>query len=147
MPIAIDGSNLGGMLGGRGGARNATAVLAWLQPWARGRSDRMVLVFDGPPQTDLADRYGALEVRWSGRDSGDAVLLRVVSERPQDWQLLTNDRELARRCGDLGVRHLPLSSLVKRRRATPPSDKTRDAESPQAVDIKFWERWFRGEVE
>jgi len=49
MAWLIDGSNLGGATGGRRGARDAVAVVHRLQPWARGRRERMVVVFDGAP--------------------------------------------------------------------------------------------------
>lgn len=149
MPIAIDGSNLGGSLGGRAGARDARAVVELLQPWARRRGGRVVLVFDGPPRPDVAERYGALEVRWSGAESADQVLARLVSEGPKDWWVVTNDRALAERCAALGARRIALGELVGRIPATGVrrAGMRRAGEAGDPVDVDFWERWFRGEVE
>jgi hypothetical protein len=144
MPIAIDGSNLGGALGGRRGARDPQAVLARLLPWLRGRRGRVVLVFDGAPRPDVAARYGAVEVRWSGAEDADAVLLRLVSRGAADWWVATNDRALGARCRALGARVLSVAETLARARPKGPASKT-GADGP--VDVAFWERFFRGEVE
>jgi hypothetical protein len=144
MPFVVDGSNLGGTLGGRRGARDATAVLALLIPWARARS-RVVVVFDGVPQAHVADRYGPLQVRFSAPLSADAVIEHLVSGNPRDWWVATQDRELARRCTQRGAHHLAVSELLAR---TP--ERGRDGEKakePLAVDVADWEAYFRGEVE
>lgn len=54
MPYLIDASNLGGLLGGRAGARDAAATLRFLLPWARRRAAPVVVVFDGPPRAGIA---------------------------------------------------------------------------------------------
>ena len=76
MPYLIDASNLGGLLGGASGARDARAVLAFLAPWARERG-AVVVVFDGPEQSALARRYGPVEVAWSGADRAAAIRARI----------------------------------------------------------------------
>jgi len=150
VPIAIDGSNLGGALGGRRGARDARAVVESLQPWVRSRKGRVVLVFDGPARADVAERYGPIEVRWSGAQSADAVLLRLIAVDPADWWVVTDDRQLAARCRDAGARSLPVGELL--RRAETPHGGRGGNRAPRAkpdeqVDVAFWERFFRGEVE
>ncbi len=143
MPFAIDGSNLGGTLGGREGARDPVAVLTLLRPWLRARTGRVVLVFDGPQRGDLAHRIGGLELRWSGRESADTVLLRLVSSRPKDWWVVTDDADLARRVRDAGARRLRIDELLRR----VPANESENKKSSEAVDVEFWEKFFRGEVE
>jgi len=160
VPIAIDGSNLGGALGGRRGSRDARAVVEILQPWVRQRQGRVVLVFDGPARHDVAERYGAIEIRWSGAQSADAVLLRLIAGDPVDWWVVTGDRALAARCREAGARALPVEELLRRAdvpgRGGVSASPRRDPGAPgttaggkpeQQVDIAFWERFFRGEVE
>jgi hypothetical protein len=151
VPIAIDGSNLGGALGGRRGARDARAVVEILQPWVRSRQGRVVLVFDGPARADVAERYGPIEIRWSGAQSADAVLLRLIARDPVDWWVVTNDRALAARCREAGARALPVAELL-RRADNPRGDRGGKPATPRTkpdtqVDVAFWERFFRGEVE
>jgi len=151
VPIAIDGSNLGGALGGRRGARDARSVVESLQPWVRHRQGRVVLVFDGPARGDVAERYGPIEIRWSGAQSADAVLLRLIARDPADWWVVTDDRALAARCRDAGARALPVGELL-RRADQPPRDRGGKVAPPRTkpdeqVDVAFWERFFRGEVE
>src|SRR4029077_12289921 len=90
------------------------AVVESLQPWVRNRQGRVVLVFDGPPRADVAERYGPIEIRWSGAQSADAVLLRLIARDPVDWWVVTNDRALAARCRDAGARALPVGELLRR---------------------------------
>jgi hypothetical protein len=134
--LIVDGSNLGGAAGGRRGARDRVAVVRSLLPRARGRG-RVIVVFDGPPDPAVADRYGPLAVRWSGRESADAVILRLAAARPRDTWVVTEDRALARACRDLGARWLRVHEL-------PPPAGDPQAEKPQpAGSVEEWEEWFR----
>jgi hypothetical protein len=109
VPYLIDASNLGGALGGAQGARDAVAVVCRLVEWTRDRG-RVVAVFDGEERGQLAIRYGALELVWggAGRSADDEIVRRLGATRgglrTRDWIVVTNDRELARRCRDLGAR-------------------------------------------
>jgi hypothetical protein len=141
----IDASNLGGALGGRRGARSHEAVVAYLMPWARSRG-RVVVVFDGPADARVADRYGALEVRWSGRKSADDVIAAMATEEPRTWLVVTADNELARRCRDAGARVESPAALVERAReaARPRSRRRKGDEKPEpsAQDIAHWREVF-----
>jgi hypothetical protein len=112
VPYLIDASNLGGLLGGSTGARDAAAVVRFLAPWARGRSG-VTVVFDGCPRPELAERYGALEVVWSGGRSADEVLVELARRR-RAATVVTGDRELARRCREAGARVMPAAVLAER---------------------------------
>ena len=140
--LIVDGSNLGGALGGaaggRRGARDRVAVVRSLLPRARGRG-RVVVVFDGPPDPAVADAYGPLAVRWSGRESADEVILRLVAARPREAWVVTEDRALARACRDLGARWLRADELQP---AAPSADA--EPEKPQSAGtVEEWEEWFR----
>jgi len=132
VPYLIDASNLGGLLGGASGARDAGAVLAFLAPWARDRG-AVVVVFDGPEQSALARRYGPVEVAWSGAGSADDWIERRIARAPAEWTVVTNDRELARRCRDAGARVEPAASLA-RRVERPHPDARRRARPATAAD-------------
>ncbi len=153
MPYLVDGSNLGGLLGGAAGARDAEGVVRRLLPWARERGT-VVVVFDGPPRQRVADAYGGLVVEWSGRRAADDVIAARIVSAPAAWIVVTADRELARRCRDLGARVEPPPRFARRtespRRRQPTS---RDAEAavgkpaPHAEDREHWRRIFLGEEE
>ena len=148
MPYLIDASNLGGALGGAAGARDAERVVRYLQEWARGRG-RVVVVFDGAPSVRVADRYGPLEVVWSGagRAADDAIVRRVAAAAA-GWIVVTNDRELARRCREAGAAVESSRALVARverphpgaKRAPPESDKP----ALTAAERDYWARVFGG---
>ncbi len=145
MPYLVDASNLGGVLGGRRGSRDAESVVKFLLPWASGRG-RIVAVFDGPPRDRVAERYGGLEVAWSGARSADQAIEARVRRDPQAWTVVTSDRELARRCRDLGARTEPASRLVERvERPHPRSRRAVDAAGkpePDPRDLAHWRRVF-----
>ena len=121
MSYLIDGSNLGGVGGGRSGARDARAVVAWLLPWVRERSDRgrMIVVFDGAERPDVALRYGLLEVEFAAPRSADEAILARVRASPKTWIVVTNDAALARSCRDLGAATHKASALAHRVLARP----------------------------
>jgi hypothetical protein len=144
----IDASNLGGVLGGAAGARDAAAVLRFLAEWTR-RRGRVVAMFDGDDDGRLARRYGALEVAWSsaGRSADEAILARL-RRGAAGWTVVTDDRELARRCREAGAAVLPGRELVGRvERAHPgaravPRDGDADKPQPTAADRALWAKIF-----
>jgi hypothetical protein len=146
----IDASNLGGALGGRGGARNPEAVIAFLMPWARSRGS-VTVVFDGEEPPTVARRYGSLEVRWSGRKSADDVIAALAASAPRRWLVITSDRALARRCRDAGARVEGVAALVERTQAAarPRTRRQTPAEKPQprAAEIAYWRSVFGGNDE
>ncbi len=121
MSYLIDGSNLGGVGGGRAGARDARAVVAWLLPWVRERSDRgrMIVVFDGAERPDVAVRYGPMEVEFAAPRSADDAILARVRISPKSWIVVTNDTALARACRDLGATTHTATALARRVLARP----------------------------
>lgn len=146
MPYLIDASNLGGVLGGRRGARDPAAVLGFLLPWARRRATPVVVVFDGPPRLGIALRYGPLEVAWSGARSADEALLARLAAAGAGWIVVTDDRELTRRCRAAGARVEPASALAGRVSRPHPKAAARGVEgekpAPGAADLRHWRRAF-----
>lgn len=145
MAYLIDASNLGGVLGGRRGARSPEAVVAFLMDWARSRGS-VTVVFDGEPDPRLAERYGPLEVKWSGGRSADDLIATMAASSPRRWLVITADRELARRCRDAGARVEDVEAFVERTRvhAGPPARRRSAAEKPEptAQDIAHWRKIF-----
>jgi len=148
MPYLIDASNLGGALGGKRGSRDAAAVVRFLLGWARDRG-RVLVVFDGTGADRLAERYGALEVVWSGSRSADDAIEATVRKQPGDWIVVTDDRELGRRCQDLGARVQPAATLIARvqrphARAPAPVAAAIEAgkPAPSADDLRHWRKVF-----
>lgn len=119
MGFLIDGSNLGGVLAGDAGARDAAGVVRRLMPWARERRDEVVVVFDGPPCAEVAERYGPLAVEWSGAASADDRIVERVARDPARWTVVTADRELAARCRAAGGKVMRAGELAERA-ARPP---------------------------
>jgi predicted RNA-binding protein with PIN domain len=140
----IDGSNLGGQAGGARGARDPAAVVRWLLPWARQRSG-VVVFFDGPPQVDIAARYGALEVRFTAPLSADQAILRALGKSPRGKIVVTADRALAHSCRDLGAKVESAESLLGRtakthRRIAEEGEKP----TPSGADQEYWKKVFGG---
>jgi hypothetical protein len=155
MPWLIDAANLGGVLGGAAGARNPQAILAALLPWARQRK-QVVVVFDGEEPSGMATRLGGVEIVWSGRQSADVVIEKRLAREAQQakaWTVITNDRNLARRCKELGATVEPAKEFT--RRSAQPAAKSKadrsaraaaDKPAPNAQEIAHWRAVFGGEA-
>ncbi|HEV7667313.1 MAG TPA: NYN domain-containing protein [Thermoanaerobaculia bacterium] len=159
----IDGSNLGGVGGGRAGARDARAVVAWLLPWVRERSDRgrMLVVFDGAARPDVALHYGPMEVEFAAPRSADDAILARVRNSPKAWIVVTNDTALARACRELGAATHTASALARRVLARPgepgqrrppsrrPSARAAAADKPHpsGSEQAHWKAVFGGDAD
>ena len=146
MPYLIDASNLGGALGGPAGARDAERVVEYLQEWTRGRG-RVVAIFDGAESGRVARRYGPLEVVWSGAGrAADDEIVRRASAGPRDWIVITNDRELGRRCRELGAAVESSRALARRIERPRPGSRRSKAETDKppltAAERAYWKSVF-----
>ena len=149
MPYLVDGSNLGGRVGGgAAGARDRAGVLRLLLPLARGRR-RIVVVFDGPEDAALARGYGPLEVRFAGARSADAAILALLGKRPADWWVVSEDRGLLAACRERHARTMSIRDFLGRPDVAaglaPTRSRTGSTEEPadEPVDVADWEDWFR----
>ena len=143
MPYLIDGSNLGGVLGGALGARDRKAVVQRLLPWTR-RRRRVTLIFDGPADPLLATRYGGLVLVYSKGRSADAVIRQIISgsgARRSDWTVITDDVELARSCQRSGAKVQPIADLLEQLPEDPETAALGDEEDPR-VNVEEWESYF-----
>ncbi len=155
MSYLIDGSNLGGVGGGRAGSRDARAVVEWLLPWIRERAGRgrLIVVFDGSPRPDVALRYGPMAVEFAAPRTADEAILARVRSSPKRWIVVTDDGALARACRDLGATTQAASTLVrsvlspsggkrsKRPGAVRPGD---EKPHPSGSDQAHWKAVFGG---
>ncbi|HEV8631851.1 MAG TPA: NYN domain-containing protein [Thermoanaerobaculia bacterium] len=139
MPYLVDGSNLGGLLGGSPGARDRAGVLRLLLSWARGRR-RVVVVFDGPADPALARTYGPLEVRFGGARSADDAILAALGRRPADWWVVSDDRALLAACSERGARTVAAAELLGKLTRAATAEEER---GEGAIDVEEWEDWFR----
>jgi predicted RNA-binding protein with PIN domain len=149
MSYLIDGSNLGGVLAGRRGSRNAVEVVRWLLPWVRSRK-RVTVYFDGPPQPDVGSYYGPLEVIFTGGRSADEMIIRRVSRRERGVIVITNDTALARSCRALGaIIQSPAELSQRQAKAKDRADRARAVEqekpNPSPEDTALWREMFEGE--
>lgn len=149
MSFLIDGSNLGGVLGGGAGARDAAGVVRRLMPWARERRDEVVVIFDGPARAEVAARYGALAVEWSGAAPADDRIVERVERHPARWIVVTADRELAARCRAAGGKVIDARELTERtarparRRPTAAAAESATEKPPaHAEEREHWRRVF-----
>ena len=153
MPYLIDGSNLGGVLGGAAGSRSAGSVVRELLAWARERRGDVLVVFDGPERAELATAYGPLRMLWSGERAADDLIVERLGHRGDGWVVVTSDRELARRCRATGARVESVPAFLARsRRAGParPATATRaeaatDKPPAHAEERDYWRRIFAEE--
>jgi hypothetical protein len=144
VPFIVDGSNLGGALAGAAGVRDRAAVVRRLLPWARRRS-RVVVVFDGPREPAVAERYGALEVHFGGGVSADDVILRLLGPRAADWQVVTGDSALAAACRERGARVVSPARFLERleQAGRPEGEAGPGSTADPTVDVEEWEAYFR----
>jgi hypothetical protein len=144
LPYLVDASNLGGVLGGAAGARDAEAVVRFLAEWSRRRRGRVVALFDGDDDGRLAKRYGPLEVAWSGAGrSADDEIARRVAAAPGQWTVVTDDGALRRRCRADAAQLLAATDLVARVAQTPPRRPSDGEKPPPESDRDYWRGVFR----
>jgi hypothetical protein len=120
--LIVDGTNLLYRIGGGGRAAPPAAVIGRLRA-AVPRAVGIDLVFDGIGHGVFGRLAEGMYVRYSGRKSGDDVILDLTSEAAMmaggaagaDGVLVvTNDRDLRARVVAKGSRTLPLQWLIER---------------------------------
>jgi predicted RNA-binding protein with PIN domain len=95
-------------------------LLGRLQALARIDGEAVVLVLDGRPLGDVPEgAHGGVEVRYAtrrGPNAADDRIVELVAARggAADVTVVTSDRDLRRRVGDLGAAVVGASSLLER---------------------------------
>jgi hypothetical protein len=135
----LDGNNLLGALGLRG---PGDARVLLVNRLLRMRLPRpCVLVFDGPPASEVASASGGagLRVLFSGARSADDLIAERL--RPGD-KVVTRDRELGLRARDRRGRPVAPAEFFSDLR---PARRTPDGEKPEpGSDLDEWMRIFGG---
>ena len=121
--LIVDGTNLLYRIGGGGRAAPPAAVIGKLRA-AVPRTVAIDLVFDGIGHGVFGRLAEGMYVRYSGRKSGDDVILDLTSEAAMEAGggpaasdgvlVVTNDRDLRARVVAKGSRTLPLQWLIER---------------------------------
>jgi hypothetical protein len=149
VPYLVDGSNLGGRLGGAAGARDRAAVLRLLLQWTRGGGTaraprrRVLVVFDGPEDAALATAYGPLRVRFSGARPADAVILDELGNSAADWWVVSADRALIAACRARGAQAVDPDEILGTQARAPAPAVDETSRHDGRVDVAEWEAWFR----
>lgn len=152
MPYLIDGNNLLGSWGGPAvrspGGDGRLEVVRRVAEFARARSARVVLVFDGAPFRPDG------ESQWLGRVSlrfpppaadADSVIRGIVdgSRRPADWTVVTSDKALYSYVRSRGARVLRAHEWNTAARRASKSAEDPAAEKPEREDdVEGWLRRF-----
>ncbi len=143
MPILIDGNNLLHRLPEEKRSRSDVRKLVLEQ--VRGERISVTVVFDGspPPGVPKTERLGTVTIVYSGRESADDVIIRLLPNDARSWSVVTDDRGLAAGVRRRGARVRSLARWLERRGAPrrPPRART----PAVRTDVKEWERVFSDE--
>jgi hypothetical protein len=147
--LLVDGCNFLGRASGYrlGEEESRDRLLFRLQEYARHHpAHHVAVVFDG--QKTARRSVGGVEEHVTGGGPADEVLLELMrrlpeAERPR-CTLITDDRELARRAADLGVRREPVAWLRSRleQRPTAAAGEIRREGGLSAAQVAEWEQYF-----
>jgi predicted RNA-binding protein with PIN domain len=144
MPYWFDGNNLIGQSAAAAQADSQTrrTFLAMLSSYRKSGGGRFTVYFDG----DDPDRTAAppgVSVRYSAPLSADEVLVRRLRETrlPSEVIVVTNDRDLARRCRDAGASTMTWPQFVSKMRARS-ARHGKGGTHQEQVDVEDWIRYF-----
>ena len=142
MPYFLDGNNLIGRERRAPGSReDRDALVREISDRLRATQARVVLFFDGSGDPVS---LGSLSVRFAGTGTADDAILHEIgrSASPQEITVVTEDRALARRARDAGVRTSAAGDFWKRFGA---GTRTSPAPGSERVDVDDWMQWFSDE--
>jgi len=144
MPYLFDGNSLIGQSAEQM-RRDPSARRAFLQLLGREAAaggGKFTVFFDGDdPDRSLPPR--GVRVRYSAPLSCDELISKTVTgaAAPHEITVVTNDRELARRCRDAGARVTDWSGFTTRKRSTARTGAAASDPS-RPVDIREWSEFF-----
>lgn len=146
MPYAVDGNNLIGRLAGKScpSEEDRRRLASEIAQRLRKSKARVTIVFDGASTSGTArESLGALEIRYAGGRSADAVIVELVSRArsPREWQVVTDDRGLAARVRDAGARSMAALDFWDRFAA----GESAAAEPGGAGRVEDWIEFFTDE--
>ena len=144
MPLAIDGNNLLHSL--ERPEKSRSDVRQLVLGAVRHECLQVTVVFDGPPPDGApkTEHLGRVTVRYSGPESADDVILRLLPDGPRasEWVVVTDDGELQRRVRDRGASVSPLHEW-RRRKPKPPRRPDREP-ALSSREVADWEEYFAG---
>lgn len=144
MPYWFDGNNLIGQsaANSRLDPQTRRSFLDLLSRNAAARGGRFTVYFDGDdPGAGLPPK--GVRVRYSAPRSTDDVILRDAegSRTPSEIIVVTNDRALASRCRDAGLKTMAWKQFVEKM-ASSRRLPAKSASKDEKIDIDDWSRYF-----
>jgi predicted RNA-binding protein with PIN domain len=150
MPYIVDGNNVMGQTPGwhRDKAKSRLELLKRLAAFARLRSARLTVVFDGAPDREFpeASAFKGVKILYAKRGSNadDRIVELVESSRdPRGITVVTSDRQLAFRVRPRGASVVRSGEFRKRMDAalaTP--ELPPQGVEPETQDLEGWLRYF-----
>ncbi len=144
MPYLVDGNNLiGRARRGKATDEDRSALIRELSDRLRQTRARVLIFFDGSGD---ALSLGSLSIRFSGAVTADDAIIRDLgrSRAPREDQVVTADRDLARRARDAGARVLTPEEFWSRFGAERGVTKSGSTDEPR-VNVEEWTRFFEDE--
>ncbi len=144
MPILIDGNNLLHRL--PRGARDREGVRRLILEQTRGERVSVLILFDGfaGPGAPPREYLGQVTLEYSGpATADDTIIKRIPHGSPaQNWVVVTDDQDLARRSRDRGASVRSLSAWLGRRGARRQSRGRPTARALNRNEVAEWEQFF-----
>jgi predicted RNA-binding protein with PIN domain len=144
MPYWFDGNNLIGQSAAAAckDSKTRRSFLSILSSYHKSGGGRFTVYFDGDDPSRTAAPPG-VSVRFSAPLSTDEVFVRRLRDiqHPAEVIVVTNDRELMRRCRDLGASALTWRQFTSKMQSRSAPSRTRN-DSPDNVDVEDWLRYF-----
>ncbi len=144
MPYWFDGNNLIGQSAAiaRVHPETSSAFLKSLSNYRRSKGANFLVYFDGDDPGRFPLPHG-IAVRFCAPFSADETILRRLKEIrfPSEVIVVTNDRELRRRCLEAGAAVLNWQQFVSKMKSRP--DRCNSVNKPEGkIDIEDWLRYF-----
>ncbi len=142
MPVIIDGNNLLHTL--PRAERSRRDVRRRALDAVRHEGIQLTVVFDGPPPegSPAVEHLGTVTVRYSGAETADAVIVRLVPAGKQaaNWVVITDDRGLQNAVKERGATVRSLREWRSRR----PKRRPQKIHQPRMSthEMKEWEQYF-----
>lgn len=144
MPYWFDGNNLIGRsaAAAKSDAAVRKAFLSELSSLHRSGGGKFLVYFDGD-EPDPAAMPPGVVVRYSAPSSADEVIVRRLREiqRSADVIVVTNDRQLLRRCREEGAKTMTWREFAAKMESRPPVHATKRAQD-KPVDVDEWIGFF-----
>ncbi len=144
MPYWFDGNNLIGQSAAlaREDPETRRSFLDVLSRYAVERGGRFIVFFDGD-DTDRRTPPRGIRVRYSAPLSTDDAILKAAdgARSPAEIIVVTNDRGLARRCREAGVKTMDWARFTHKMSSSRAPGR-QDATREEKIDLDDWSQYF-----